>query len=110
MRQLPEPGAVSALRTCVGCPAQLDLAAQLSGQRFQPGWVHVCCGVLCPSCWDSGHWPTYLPIPDSTAAYPACGCGYQGEEPAATLADVKTAWVDHYRQTVSAPAGMVPRR
>lgn len=101
---------MSALRTCVGCPAQLDLAAQLSGVREQPGWRQACCGVICPACWGSGHWPTYRPIPDDTAAHPACGCGWEGTAPCPTLADVKTAWVAHYQQAVSHPADRVPRR
>ena len=89
---------MSALRTCVGCPAQLDLAAHLDGTLSQPGWRRVCCGYLCPTCWGTGHWPGYQPIAGTTTAYPTCGCGWEGETPCRRLADIETEWVKHCRE------------
>lgn len=84
------------MRTCVGCPERLDLAAQLSGTREQPGWHHVCCGVICPGCHATGHHPTYQPAGDGTA-HPACACGWTGDTACLRLADVEAEWVKHYQ-------------
>ena len=101
---------MTTMRTCVGCPVQLDLAAQLAATRLQPGWRRVCCGYLCPACWDTGHWPSHTPISSRTDAFAECGCGWRGDVVCERLADIETGWVAHYRQDVSYSAGSVSRR
>lgn len=93
-----DPRSQGGMRTCVGCPAQLDLAAHMAGERDQPGWRRVCCGYICPACWDAGHYPTYRPIAGTTTAHPSCGCGWEGETPCARLADIEEAWAVHNRE------------
>lgn len=87
--------AEGSVRTCVGCPTQLDFAAQLAGEREQPGWRQTCVGVICPDCYGTGHWPGYLQIAGTTAAYAKCGCGWEGEIACGRLAEIEAAWLAH---------------
>jgi hypothetical protein len=94
---------LTAMRTCVGCTAQLDLTAQLAATRSQPGWRRCCCGYICPVCWATGHWPGYAATAGTTTVCATCGCGWVGDVACERLADVETEWAAHYHLHQGAP-------